>query len=100
MVNGGLILAATNPRCRHPRRRVTQYSVKLKTWNGGDYWIPAFAGMTALLLCLGAFLTEATLVLRGKNAVAPRLQSDDIADLKFAVPRRIDLDHGLAAGRR
>ena len=33
------------------------------------------------------------LLLRGKNPVAPGLQSDDIAGLKFPVPGRIDLDH-------
>src|SRR6476659_5714868 len=39
-------------------------------------------------------------ILRGENAVAPGLQSDDIADLKFPIPGCIDLDHGLAPGRR
>src|SRR6266403_5426204 len=39
-------------------------------------------------------------ILRGKNAVAPGLQSDDIADLEFPVPGRIDLDHGFTPGRR
>src|SRR5436190_2303389 len=84
-------------RRRHPRRRVTQYSVKLKILDGIDYWIPAFWRPR-----LWRFLTQRTgrLVLRGENAVAPGLQSDDVADLKFPVAGRIDLNHGLTAGRR
>src|SRR5258708_27015347 len=38
--------------------------------------------------------------MRGENAVAPGLQSDDIADLELPVPGRVDLDHGLTPGRR
>src|ERR1700682_774364 len=40
------------------------------------------------------------LILLGENPPPPGLQSDDIADLKLAVPGRIDLDHGLTFGRR
>src|SRR5438034_1638851 len=39
-------------------------------------------------------------VLPGENPVAPGLQPDDVADLKFPVAGRIDLDHGLTPGRR
>jgi hypothetical protein len=33
----------------HPRKRMIQYSAPLMVFrDGGDYWIPAFAGMTVL----------------------------------------------------
>src|SRR5260370_16398884 len=49
MVNSGAFLG----RNKDPRRRVTQYSGNTIIFDGGDYWIPAFAGMTAVLC--GAF---------------------------------------------
>src|SRR6202035_5091658 len=39
-------------RCRHPRKRVTQYSGKVRLLGGGDYWVPAFAGMTTGVVAL------------------------------------------------
>src|SRR5258708_10711389 len=49
MVNGGVFLG----RNKFPRRGVTQYSGNIIILDGGDYWIPAFAGMTAVVC--GAF---------------------------------------------
>src|ERR1700681_1898208 len=38
-------------------------------------------------------------VLCGENPVAARLQSDNIAAVKFPIPGRVDLDHGGAFAR-
>src|SRR5439155_10737160 len=67
------------------------------TTDSGDYWIPAFAGMTAALV---ASSRSKTLFLGGKDPVAPGLQADDLAGLEFPVPGGIDLDHGLALAAR
>jgi hypothetical protein len=32
--------------CHRRRDRAIQYSVASKAFSGGDYWMPAFAGMT------------------------------------------------------
>src|SRR5258708_38927358 len=59
MVNGGAFLGRNKYNCRHPDRRyappddrlrrVIQYSGKIIILDGGDYWIPAFAGMAAVV---------------------------------------------------
>src|SRR5258708_19425855 len=63
MVDGGAFLGGNKYNCRHPDRRyappddrlrrVIQYSGKIIILDGGDYWIPAFAGMAAVVF--GAF---------------------------------------------
>src|ERR1700712_3269480 len=60
--------------------------------NAGDYWIPAFASMTAV--------RGGASILRGKDPVAAGLQADDFAGLQFPVAGRVDLDHGLALAAR
>src|SRR6476661_5929790 len=40
------------------------------------------------------------LILGRENPIAARLQADDLAGLEFPVPRRVDLDHGLALAAR
>src|SRR5882724_13042732 len=78
-----------------------QYSgASVSSRKAAAYWIPAFRGYDGR--CWLSYLASRTgrLVLRGKNAVAPGLQSDDVADLELPVPGRIDLDHGLTPGRR
>ena len=55
--------------CRHhPRKRMIQYAALLDFFAGaGDYWIPAFAGMTA------AFLSGATLSHKGRGEIRVRV---------------------------
>jgi hypothetical protein len=74
MVNAEAFFGLQGHSRRHPRRRVTQYSVASKISDGSDYWIPAFAGMTILLVAL---------ILLRENPVAVGLQSDDIPVLSF-----------------
>src|ERR1700679_3133825 len=68
----------------HPRKRVAQYSVRRMISYLGEYWIPAFAGMTALPVAL---------FVRGENPVTAGLQPDNIAGPQLPVPWRVDLDH-------
>jgi hypothetical protein len=48
-----LIVAPHPTACHHPRRRMSQYSSAVRYWhdatyrNAEEYWMPAFAGMTA-----------------------------------------------------
>jgi len=42
-------MSRRNFRRHHPRKRMIQYAALPETYmHAGDYWIPAFAGMTAL----------------------------------------------------
>jgi hypothetical protein len=50
-VIAGLAKACRNFGRHHPRRRMIQYAALPETFiPAGDYWIPAFAGMTAVLV--------------------------------------------------
>ena len=40
------------------------------------------------------------LILRGENPVAAGMQADDVTGSEVAVPRRVDLDHGIAVAGR
>ena len=98
MVNGGGFKAGGRPKqcCHHPRKRVAQYSRARKILiYGGDYWFPAFAGMTGVRVAPPFFL-----LLRREDPVAAGVQADRVAGPELAVTRRVDLDQRGAVVRR